>query len=179
MSWVKSNMSDDTRRTINVFLGSRSKTHDPNPMRGLLGIASLIIGGVLIYTSLPYASAFVNVGKIVGLSKIDRQVTLFRADVTNTAPVKKVYLRQGQGLRVHYDMPVGAELDLTVMRCQSRPVIESWSCSNPMKQVIEITESTSGIREISAPEPGFYYFTDSVTLSGAPESDYTLIWKRT
>lgn len=179
MSWVRSNMTDDTRRNINTFFGSRSDSHDPSPMRGLLGIAMLILSGILLYTSLPYAGSFVNIGKVVGVSKLDRQIEVLRSGLVNTAPVKKVYLRAGQSLVVQYDLPKAAELELKVMRCKSRPIIEVWSCKDPVTQIIEVRNEPNGVRQITAPEPGFYYFTDTVTLSGAPQSDYQLIWKRT
>lgn len=172
-------MTDDTRRNINTFLGSRSDEHDPSPLRGLFGIILLIFSGILLYTSLPYAGSFVNIGKVVGVSKLDRQIEMLRSGLVNTAPVKKVYLRAGQSLVVEYDLPETAELDLKVMRCKSRPIIEVWSCADPSTQLIQVKNETHGVRQITAPEPGFYYFTDTVTLSGAPQSDYQLIWKRT
>lgn len=79
-------MTDDTRRTINTFLGSRSAEHEPTTKRGLTGIVTLILGGALIYISLPYAGAFVNVGKVVGASQIDRSVGKFAAGLKRTAP---------------------------------------------------------------------------------------------
>ncbi len=172
-------MTDDTRRTINTFLGSRSAHHEPTAARGLTGILTLIAGGALIWLSLPYASAFVNVGEIVGVSKIDRTVGKFKAGLTKTAPVKKVYLRAGQGLTASYNVPKGAKVTLSVMRCQSRPIIEVWNCAPVAKQDIIIKGGKAGMRSVIASAPGFYYFTDTMTLPKAADKPYTLVWRRT
>lgn len=171
-------MTDDTRRNINTFFGSRSDDHAPSSVRGLLGIGLLILSGALLYTSLPYAGSFVDIGKVVGVSKLDRQVEVLRSGLVNTAPVKKVYLRAGQSLIVDYSLPQSAQLELKVMRCKSRPILEVWSCKDPVTQTLLVENEKIGVRQITAPQAGFYYFTDTVSLSGSPQSDYQLTWKR-
>lgn len=172
-------MTDDTRRSVNTFLGSRPGREGTKTSRGILSILTLIMGGGLIYTSLPYASAFVNVGKIIGVSQLDRGIETFKSDLTRTAKVKKVYLRQGQALRASYALPKGSTLKLSILRCQSRPIIKVYSCAPVSRQYIKINDTTSGSRTFAAPEAGFYFFQDEMTLPATGQSPYTLLWQRT
>lgn len=172
-------MTDDTRRNINSFLGSKSAAHDPSAPRGIMGILSLIIGGALIYTSLPYAGAFVDVGEIVSVSHVDRGFGKLTANLTKTAPVKKVYMRAGQSLEAQYTLPENSTLTLSVMRCQNRPILEAWSCNPVSKRDILIKDGKAGSKTIKAPQAGFYYFTDTMTMPKSMQAPYTLVWRRT
>jgi len=179
MSWVSQNMTDDTRRTVNTFLGSRDAASEPKAARGLMRIFTLIFAGGLIYISLPYAGAFVDVGKVVSVSKLDRKVGQLTSEITKTSPVKKVYLRQGQGLKASYNIPKGTAVTLTVLQCKSQPVIEVFSCNPLSKEDIVIKKTTAGSRGFRAPQAGFYYFRDSMTFPTSGQLPYTLHWTRT
>jgi len=172
-------MTDDTRRTVNTFLGSRDGENEPKASRGLLSIVTLIVAGGLIYTSVPYAGAFVNVGEVVGISKLDRRVGEMKSGITKSASVKKVYLRAGQGLLATYKLPKESGLELTVLQCKSRPIIEVYNCAPVSKQNIKIDEGSSGRRRFQAPQAGFYYFKDTLSSPTAVQTPYTLLWQRT
>ena len=172
-------MTDDTRRTVNTFLGSRDDAVEPKASRGILSILTLIIAGGLIYTSVPYAGAFVNVGEVVGVSQFDRKLGEIASEITNSAAVKKVYLRKGQGLRATYNLPKGTALTVTVLQCKARPIIEVYNCAPMSKQDIKIAKGSAGSKGFQAPQAGFYYFKDTLTSQGPEQKPYTLLWQRT
>lgn len=179
MSWVQGNMTDDTRRSVNTFLGSRPGREGTKASRGLISIALFIVAGALVYISVPYAGAFVNVGKTVSVSKLDRSVSELAANLTQTSPVKKVYLRQGHGLKATYAVPKGTTVKLSIIKCESLPIIEVWSCTSLSKQEVEIVGTSGGERTFKASEAGFYYFRDEIIFGSTETSGYQLRWQRT
>ncbi len=182
MSWVSaSQRSTDFADygAIKIFLGSRGKGVAPTKRRSFVGLITLMIGLGLSYSSLPYIGAFVNVGKIVGVSEIDRKITTVSAQATqNHRQYKKVYMRAGQSLVADYTIPKQGALELHIMRCANRPVLEVFKCTPIAEQTVAITQTGAGMRQFTVPVAGFYYFGDNYAENSKSETPYELIWWR-
>jgi len=152
-------------------------------------LISLSLAGVLVYSSLHYIGAFVNVGKIVGVSSktldLDdgpQGARKFTSVISHNSKFKRIYLRKGQAISVEYALPAGASLDLTILQCDQRPVLEVFQCKPVGERKLKIRQKTQGSSTIYVSEPGFYYFADKVTLkSGARAKrgqSYEIVWRR-
>ncbi len=183
MSWVSaSQRSTDFSDygAIKIFLGSSAKGVAPTKRRGFAGVITLIFGLGLCYASLPYIGAFVNVGKIVGVSEIDRTLgTASALAAQKQRQYKKVYMRAGQSLVADYSIPKHSTLELHIMRCANRPVLEVFKCTPIAEQTVAITQTGKGLRQFTVPVAGFYYFGDNYAKNSKSEAPYKLIWRRT
>jgi len=180
-----------------IYNGSSKKSRkrrakgDLNPNKSSkIGMAiSLSLAGCLVYTSLHYIGSFVDIGKVVGVSSktlnLDdgpqgaRKLT---SAVTYRSDFKRVYLRKGQAISVEYAMPKGARLDLSILQCEQRPVIEVFECKPLGERTVTVRDKSQGSSTIFVSEPGFYYFADKVTLSGGHQAkrgqNYHIVWRR-
>lgn len=152
-------------------------------------LVSLSLAGLLVYSSLHYIGAFVDIGKVVGVSSrtldLDsgpqgaRKLT---SSLSHRSDFKRIYLRKGQAISVEYALPSGARLDLSILQCEQRPVLEVFNCKPIGERTVKIRQKTQGSSTIYVSEPGFYYFADKVTLAdGLPAKrgqSYEIVWRR-
>ena len=152
-------------------------------------LISLSFAGFLVYFSLHYVGAFINIGKIVGVSSktldLDegpqgaRKLT---SAISYRSEFKRIYLRGGQAISVEYALPEGASLDLSVLQCDQRPVLEVFKCKPVGERTVKIRQKAQGSSTIYVSEPGFYYFADKVTLADGERAkrgrSYQIVWRR-
>lgn len=143
------------------------------------------LGGFLVYSSLFYIGAFVDVGKIVGVSSktmdLDdgRQgIRKITAPVTEMSKYKKIYMRENQAIGIEYSVPEGSTIKLHVLQCKNRPVIEVFDCAPIGQRTVDIENKTNGSSTIFVSEPGFYYFADEVTVPQGKKAKYEIVWRR-
>ena len=173
MSWVGSNLSNDNHIDYDA-----SRPHPSNSKFIIRNLVKFSISCVLVYAILPYASAFVPIGKIGVVPELGRNIEVVRSGLLNSPTVKKVYIREGQSLTVSFEAPRQIRLRLTLMRCNSSLLLAPWTCRDPQAQIMDINHARSGSRSIKNPQPGFYYFQDEAFLNRAPHKDYDLVWTR-
>lgn len=155
-------------------------------VRAVSSAGALCLGGFMIYCSLHYAGAFVNVGKIVGLSSVSASNAAYEDLDGQTGffePVKKhfrlnrVYLRANQGIQAQYKLPPGTTAKVYIRRCASFPVVEVFHC-NFVSTSERVIDQTAGRTEFFVREPGFYYFSHDIETVENEDVDYFLVWRR-
>lgn len=150
----------------------------------------------LLYCSLFYVGAFIDPGKVIGVSHAQRaekaKTNVKKLSVpkrTIVSPlidafkVNKVYLREGQSIQLSYALPDGTELRAKIKQCKSFPILEIFKCQFVGEQEKRVRFGNNGVLEFTAQSAGFYYFVDEVTQLPTtplkPNHDYTIIWQRT
>ncbi len=156
----------------------------------------LASAGFVLYCSLFYVGAFVDAGKIVGVSQSARaeqaqknvrnmprtqKRTLF-SPIMEGFSTNRIYLRKGQTILATYSLPRNAELSLKIKQCASQPILEVFQCKALGQQGTVIRNRSTGFIEFTVSEPGFYYFEDKVIKLPDTELkanyDYRIIWQR-
>ena len=168
---------------------SRSSRDVKNSMsntRFLGTFASLFLGLVLIYSSIFYVPAFLDVQKVMGVStetvKLPRPETQSSKLETyvNLFKVRRGYLRRGQALTLEYDLSPGMTMTASISRCSAPPVIEVFYCRNIEGEHIKINGDIPGKRNFIMRKPGFYYFDEVITQKKGFNHDdaYQVFWSR-
>lgn len=156
----------------------------------------LVSAGFVLYCSLFYVGAFVDAGKIVGVSQSVRAEKA-QANVRNMPRVKnrtlfspiieafstnRIYLRKGQTILATYSLPRNSKLSLKIKQCASKPILEVFNCEPLGEQGTVIRNRATGFIEFTVSEPGFYYFEDNVVELPKKELkaffDYRIVWQR-
>ncbi|PHS40260.1 MAG: hypothetical protein COA91_04610 [Robiginitomaculum sp.] len=149
-----------------------------------------------LYSSLFYVGAFLDVGKIVGISQSVRAENTQKnvKSMTRAKPrtilspfldalsTNRIYMRQGQTIQATYSLPKNSKLVLNIKQCKSKPVFEIFECNAVGQQTIEIKKRTTGSINFTVSESGFYYFNDQVTRPPSTGlkafHDYRIVWQR-
>lgn len=149
--------------------------------------ASLFAALVLVYASVFYVPAYLNVQKTLGLStqdgKLPNQSALSDANRMNNYArlftLRRGYFRAGQTLRLDHDLPPGTTMVVSISRCSAPPVIEAFYCMNIEGHQIKITDPGPGTRTFTMQKPGFYYFDETV-YNKLRDSDpsFEVVWTR-
>jgi len=177
-------------------LKQRKGLRDWTFRRMYLSVFTLVSAGFVLYCSLFYVGAFIDMGKIVGFSQSAR-VQKTQQNITSMTDVKprtifspiiesfsinRIYMRKGQTILATYSLPSNVRLSLSVKQCDSKPILEVFSCNLLGEQNTEITNRSNGSVEFVVSEPGFYYFeADVVRLpdtSLKAYHDYRIVWQR-
>lgn len=164
--------------------------------RMYMSVFILFGAAFMVYCSLFYMGAFMDVGKVVGLSHVKRaenaehmlkstqigeNKSLFAA-LMGKFNQNRVYMRKGQKIISTYSLPRGTVMTLKVKQCKSMPIVEIFSCKFKGEQKITLRNKTSGTLKFNIQEPGFYYFdTEVVQLPATPLKnwrDYRVMWVR-
>lgn len=187
MSWLNGSV----KTTRKNFRSIRGKDRKDIPFTTFLGNSLVLAtGAFLCYASVHYVGAFVNIGKAFQSStnsaslsvKPRSEVEHVMATVRKNVKYTKVFLRKNQAVEAEFVLPDGARLDLHVLQCQQFPVIEVFRCNPVSEQTVTITNKKRGASTIFVADAGFYYFTETVTVSGADAAgrnkDYALVWRR-
>ncbi|PHR91003.1 MAG: hypothetical protein COA69_13175 [Robiginitomaculum sp.] len=150
----------------------------------------------LLYCSLFYIGAFIDPGKVVGVSHSQRAETTKQTVSTRPASkprtllsplsdafaLNRIYLRQGQSIQLSYALPKGTQLHAKIKQCKSFPVLEVLKCKFIGEQEKRIRNGNTGILQFTVSEPGFYYFEDEVIALPNTKlklhHDYSLVWQR-
>ncbi|MBL4854816.1 MAG: hypothetical protein JKY25_11340 [Robiginitomaculum sp.] len=148
------------------------------------------------YCSLFYIGAFLDVGKIVGISQSVRadnaqrnvrsmvqakERTIF-SPFLEALSTNRIYMRKGQTIQATYSLPSRSKLTLKIKQCKSKPILEIFNCEILGEQSIDINKRTTGFIEFTVSESGFYYFEDQVIK--LPDTslkaffDYRIVWQR-
>ena len=164
--------------------------------RMYMSVFTLFGAAFLIYCSLFYMGAFVDMGKVVGYSHVERVEkaenllkTTKLSDKRSLLSVlaqkfdqNRVYLRKGQTIISTYSLPRGTVMTLKVKQCRSMPVVEIFRCQFKGEQKVTVRNRTSGTLKFSVSEPGFYYFETEVVKLPAKSlknwQDYRVMWLR-
>ncbi len=156
----------------------------------------LVTAGFVLYCSLFYVGAFVDVGEVVGISQSVRaekaqknitemqrtkKRTLFSPIIENFS-TNRIYMRKGQSILATYSLPNRTKLSLNVIQCKSQPILEVFKCEPLGQRKTVIRNRTTGFIEFTVTEPGFYYFEDEVIKTPNTELtayvDYRIVWQR-
>lgn len=164
--------------------------------RMYLSVFVLVGAGFTLYCSLFYVGAFIDIGKIIGVSQYVRAQKAQQniPSIADAAPrnilspimdgfaINRIYMRKGQSILATYSLPSGAQLSLSIQQCKSKPIIEVFSCEVLGVKNVEILNRSNGFIEFIVSEPGFYYFEDNViklpNTSLKPYYDYNIVWQR-
>lgn len=150
----------------------------------------------LLYSSLFYVGSFIDPGKIIGISRVERAQNAQRkapymqtsaprtllSPVLDSFALNRVYLRKGQAIQATYSIPQGTYIHLKIRQCHSRPIFEIFDCQFIAEQKTTINNKTQGSIRYQVLESGFYYFEDKV-IKGASTKlkrnvDYRVVWQR-
>ena len=174
-------------------LKAKKKSREHTFRRMYMTVFVLFGAAILVISSLFYLGAFMDVGKVVGVSHADR-VERSKVEMSQsgkTGPIAtlqalfnldRVYLRAGQTIVATYDIPRGAEMTLVIKQCKSRPVIEVFDCKLIGEQTKKVTSKDKGFFRFAVNTPGFYHFGQNVRQKGGKQlqagSEYRIVWQR-
>lgn len=177
-------------------LKRRKAQRDMTFRRMYSSVFVLVSAGFVLYCSLFYVGAFVDAGKVIGVSQSVRAEKA-QNNVRNMPRVKKrtlfspiieafstnrVYLRKGQTILATYSLPSNTKLSLKITQCASQPILEVFNCKALGEQGTVIRHRSTGFIEFTVSEPGFYYFEDEVIKLPKKELkaylDYRIVWQR-
>ncbi|NNC37524.1 MAG: hypothetical protein EX271_03380 [Acidimicrobiales bacterium] len=177
-------------------LKAKKKSREHTFRRMYMTVFVLFGSAILVISSLFYVGAFIDVGKVVGVSQADR-VERSKLEMTSgnksfgLGPleslkdlfnVDRVYMRAGQTIVATFDIPKGSEITLIIKQCQNRPIIEVFDCQLIGEQSKKITSKNKGFFRFSVSKPGFYHFGQSVRKRNGQQleagSEYRIIWQR-
>lgn len=177
-------------------LKAKKKSREHTFRRMYMTVFVLFGAAILIISSLFYVGAFLDVGKVVGVSQADRversKASMAAsknpgssgpiANLKNLFQLDRVYLRAGQTIVATYDIPKGAEMTLIIKQCQSRPIVEVFDCKLIGEQKKKIGSKNKGFYRFSVTKPGFYHFGQNVKKRGGQElesgTEYSVVWQR-
>lgn len=146
---------------------------------------SILFGLFILYTSVFYVPAFVNMGAL-GLAtpateqpQADTKKHLL-SGYTDMFKIRRGYIRAGQSLHVDYALSPGQNLMLNIQKCSAPVILEVFYCSNIQGQEIKVTGDARGSRSFVMREPGFYYFDEVVTNGNGSisEDPFFIMWSR-
>lgn len=177
-------------------LKAKKQTREHTFRRMYMTVFVLFGAAFLVISSMFYVGAFIDVGKVVGVSYDDR-VERSKIEIASgnssktTSPIQalkdlfnvnRVYMRAGQTIVATYDIPQGSEMTLVIKQCKNRPVIEVFDCKLIGEQTKRITSDNKGFFRFAVANPGFYHFGQSVKKRGGQEiesgSGYRIVWQR-
>lgn len=180
-----------------ISLRARKTSRNLTFRRMYLSVFVSFGAAFLVYCSLFYVGAFVDVGKVIGVSQSDRalKVKMSVTDIQLPArrvpvisplqdafSVNRVYLRKGQAIQATYTMPPGTKLTLKIKQCEQLPVVEVFKCRFAGVKELHIDGNSAGSKTFRVNQPGFYYFDDQVVRLPGTElkanHDYKVIWLR-
>ena len=177
-------------------LRKRKGIRDWTFRRMYLSVFMLIGAGFMLYCSLFYIGAFIDIGEIVGVSQSSRAQKA-QQNVTSMANAKprtilspiidgfsinRIYMRKGQSILATYSLPSNVTLSLSIKQCDAKPILEVFSCTVLGEQTAKVSNRSNGFVEFIVSEPGFYYFEDAVIR--LPDTslkafyDYRIVWIR-
>ncbi len=190
MSWVNRTIRRDERTSYNEVRGISTKR---GSARYYMSIIVLVMATVMFYVSAHYIGAFVNVNKAIAMSGTSQSDSIAHkeiyrriAHIIGVPDYKRVYLRSGQAIEAQYELPDGAQIELEIMQCKQRPILEVFKCKAIAQSTSIIKDRRSGSHEIQVGKSGFYYFSAKVSppelenkySEAGIKSDYSLIWRR-
>lgn len=153
----------------------------------LLGTAaSISLGLAVCFSGLHYIPTLLKPTQIVdtvsspgerSLLDIDRNRIKDVGIYAQSFLLRRTYLRAGQGLSVHYNLPENTTLDLTIKQCRRMFVIEVFRCDIVTEKTVRVEGRTNGSRTLRFSQPGFYHFDETLTLAD-PDDKYRLVWVR-
>lgn len=177
-------------------LKAKKKSREHTFRRMYMTVFVLFGAAFLIICSLFYVGAFLDVGKVVGVSQADR-VERSKVDMntggnrfssgpisafTNLFKLDRVYMRAGQTIVATYDIPRGAEMTLLIKQCENRPIVEVIDCKLVGEQSKVISNKNKGFYRFAVTKPGFYHFGQTVKKRGGKDlevnSEYKIVWQR-
>jgi hypothetical protein len=164
--------------------------------RMYMTVFTLFLASFVFYCSLFYVGAYVDVGKIVGISYSDRAAMAqkrsaslkpiskrtFLSPFFDQFAMNRVYMRSGQSILATYALPDKSEATLFIRQCKGLPIIEIFGCQFTGEQTTLIQDRQNGFIRFTVSEEGFYYF-DARAVK-VPKSllkqhvDYKVIWRR-
>ncbi len=190
-------MEIKSRRKVNVegfnpqYLNDRTairQRKQMNFLRSVFSVASLLLGGTMLYVSLHYVPAFVSPKKVLKFATgdsaalntydFDRKspVHKFFGPVTQFFQLDRSYMKPGQSIEVKYDLPPGAYVNLDILQCQRMWVFEILDCAVVGKFSAR-TKQRAGVESFTLEDGGFYHFRHEVVNVAAGEP-YRISWER-
>jgi len=150
-------------------LKARKKSREHTFRRMYMSVFVLFGAAFLIICSLFYIGAFIDVGKVVGVSQADRversKIEMKAggnsgplATLSNLFKMDRVYMRAGQTIVATYDIPQGAEMTLVIKQCKNRPIVEVFDCKLIGEQTKKVSSKNKGFFRFAVANPGFYHF---------------------
>jgi hypothetical protein len=177
-------------------LKAKKKSRGHSFRRMYMTVFVLFGAAILTICSLFYVGAFLDVGKVVGVSQADRversKANMAASDspgssgpiatLTNLFNLDRVYMRAGQTIVATYDIPKGAEMTLVIKQCKNRPIVEVFDCKLIGEQKKNVSNKNKGFYRFSVTKPGFYHFGQTVVKRSGKElssgTEYRVVWQR-
>lgn len=157
-------------------------------LRSIFSGLSLLFGGLMIYVGFHYIPAFVNPSDVIKLADSktinSAKPALKRESIfgniigpyVDMFTLDRAYIQGGQSVEVRYNLPQGANMDVTIRQCRRLWIVEIFQCQIISEKVIKI-DGTRGSHAFTLPSAGFYHFNERVMLPHANDP-YRVIWSR-
>lgn len=148
--------------------------------------ASLMLGVILVYSSIFYVPAFLDSRGIMGISTPETKYPQMAEDpgtistFGNILKMRRSYLYEGQAIVLNYNMTGRAAITAIIGQCDAPPIIEVFHCRKVDETRFRIVTGAQGRKSFEVKKTGFYYFDDFVTnIDGSPaDLEYNIKWKR-
>lgn len=181
-------LTHDMRKKI-IELAEKEAAKPPMSRKRFIGtFLSLISGVFMVYCSIFYVPAYIDLGNALGMSADGQKLPAVNTDTetrhalsayTDKFKIRRGYMRAGQALEIKYALFPGTKMTVKIEKCQSPPIIEVFYCQQRHGEEVVI-QTPRGARSFIIREPGFYYFDETVTtMDGQPTTmPSNVIWKR-
>lgn len=158
--------------------------------RWIFGSAfSILFGIVTLYTSVHYFTAYFSPQQYLWDTRGNSAANQMEGGefgvvdhLLNSFSRQQAYIRSGKGLAVHYVLPEGKSIELTVTRCQPVLIVEVFNCTAADKKTFTLAGQHKGVERYIFGKAGFYiYNSELLNADGtrsATDKDYHLVWRR-
>lgn len=184
---TKTSFARVSRAAANVQFNAPDPKKPMGGQRLVLSALSLLAGLGMIYVSMHYLPALFHPQSAIDLRSStikDRRDLSVRSKYgpilgpyIDAFFMKRTYLEGGQSIEIHYNLPIGAELELAIQQCRRIFVIEVFKCDVIASKAVTVRGGETGRRTFNFPNTGFYHFDDRLTLEN-PDQPYRIVWSR-
>jgi len=187
------NVKRRTKRTATFHVDnitSRDKLKANRTMSNtrLVGTAiSLTLGGLMCFSAMHYAPAYMGSNEVLSLSNLDSAAARMIPGKNNRNmltpymdlfEIKRTYLRPGQRIQAKYNLSQGTVVELRIRRCQQQFILEVFDCNVIGEKKMTVENKTSGSHEFMFEEAGFYLFDERVVKKSESSKKSYITWRR-
>lgn len=173
------------RREI-LAAARRDAENSMSKKRFVATFISLMLGAVLMYSSVFYVPAYLDSRGLMGISTQDSKFPKMAEEpgtvntFKNILKMRRSYLYEGQGIVLNYNMSGRAAINAVIGQCEAPPIIEVFHCRKTNEQRFKIVTGAQGRKSFAIKKTGFYYFDDFVTNTDGSPTDitYHIEWTR-
>jgi len=158
--------------------------------RWIFGTALSVLFGIFsLYVSIHYLTAYFTPQQYLWDSRGNSSANQMEGGefgvidtLLNSFARQQAYIRAGKGLEVHYVLPKGKTIELTVTRCKPLLVLEVFNCFPAEEKIFPISGQQKGVERYIFGQGGFYTYQSTLLDANGQavshQDGYRVIWRR-